>query len=644
MISFTASEGKRISERLAYGTTLHSDIKTKLQTMVRAGKSHIDKRRAQWQSVDHSLRMYADLRAKEKYPDGSDTTRLARPHRLPIIVPLESSLLFSRQVQKWQMLTGQDPIVHLEGRENADWKAARVVEAMVNYDLELSESLTLLWQLSMDDERYGVGILYDSWEEDWGWSIRPSIDPSIASLLPPDMAQLAEARRDWTLKRQYVKWKTIDPHRYIPDPAVPIVCPQDGDYCGHWEIVSWSRLRRSTMAEGGVYFNVKAAREQGGGRDTIDGDGAGRTTTGDIDTSEETYPVRELVSIQVRLIPSEWGLGDSDQFQIWHFALWADSVIVRAHPSIYFTDQFSYSVGEGNLDLHAPFVPSEGELLEGLQTMADWLFSSHVDNVRAAVNNRLLYDRGLIEERDLLQPGPMAHVRLSSEGQRLVRNGIVPIGNFVHQLRVQDVTKSHLEVIQQLMAHAQEITGANANTLGQVFPKIHRLGEIEAVNSSSNARIGAAARLLDVRCIAATARRNIMLRQQLTSGPQIIRISGQLAKQLGERQIQVTPDQLAGEYDIIARTSTASSDPARQAAVWMSIIQLIAQFPQLLQPRDDGMALNPHDILDQAVRAHGINYLESLYAPPRPVQFAPMDQVQQMAQAGDAVPLQGGLM
>jgi energy-converting hydrogenase Eha subunit A len=74
-------------------------------------------------------------------------------------------------------------------------------------------------------------------------------------------------------------------------------------------------------------------------------------------------------------------------------------------------------------------------------------------------------------------------------------------------------------------------------------------------------------------------------------------------------------------------------DPARNAQVWIQLLEAIGKYPMLLQPDPDGKALNFSAIFKEAVSALGIRNLEQFK-----VQVIPDQAAMAGAQAGNLVP------
>jgi hypothetical protein len=632
-----------LSERLKVGTELHSKLVTQLREMRFNSKSHMEQKDEDWTRVDEHLRLYVNLdreaRAGDKGVVGGRSKGLKEnPFARSICIPLTYSTIMTRMVHLFSIFTQVDPFIHLQPAGGEDKMWARVHEACLHRDAMLSNYQLAVWQMLYDAERYGVTCWYDTWAEKYGWAYKSPGE----SLDENDI--MAGSNKEWTLLQEWNHYRPIDPRCLLPDPTRPIIDVQRMNYMGHWEIVNWLEMHTAQLKNGeGPYFNVKEARKRAQSKKNADRE-AGRWMDGQYSEEHPTdeYPNLELTHFQWKIIPSEWDLSPSDKVEIWWFSLAEEEVIVRCHPSQYDHNEFSYSIGAPDPDLHSPFTPSMAMHLIGGQDLTNWLVNSHIANIRKIVNDQVLYNQDLIEEEDILSPGPARHIRLTREGRMLHKRGILSIDQMYGQFRITDVTGVHLDAAQAILNQLQRMSATPDTVQGMPLPTKRTLGEIEHSSSAATMRIGVTAQLLDLQVVKPTAERNVINRQQFTSLEQIYRISEQLAQELGTEQLMVRPTDLYGRYDYVARTPTMAKDPARSAALWGSLLQILASAPQLMEPRADGRVINPHSVFNEFLKISGINYFDNFYEM-APVQVMPDEQIQQGVQSGNMVPAPEGM-
>lgn len=620
---------------------LHARLITELGQKVRAAREHIEQRYEDWDKVDENMRLYVDLRRQARLGDKTyDPTKKEMPFKRAICIPLTYSTVMTRAAHIYSLLTQRDPFLHFQPRESSDFHGARLHEVLGMYDMEQSNIDLQVWQLIMGEEKYGMGIWYDTWEQEYGekksQADKLGIDPDLARALGLSVSDSYSLLKEWNNVR------CIDPRYFLPDPQFPVADVQKMGYVGHTDFVTWLYLqeRRLDMDQG-PYFNVDEARRLKLGTyeqrdlDSRNVDGAYSS-----DLGQRRYPIMPLHRVQWKLIPSEWGLSDDDYPQIWWFDCVGQSrgvsceLIVRAHKSVYSHNEYTYSLGQGDMDQHAPFVPGIAQQIIGMQDASDWFTNSHITNTRKMVNDQVIYNDDLMSRVDMNSPGPARHIRLTKKGKALHERGILPIQSMYGQFNITDVTGGHLRLTEAFLTMTQRM-GATPDTMqGMPLSEQRTLGEVETVNQSATMRLGTIARMLDRQVIKTVAERLVSNRQEFTTLEQAYRVGGALAETMGVQSIVVSPEDLAGNYDYVPRTPTMAEDPARQAALWGSIMQILAQAPQLMQPGIDGRVIDVQKIFNEFLKANGINFFDNFYvqSQPNPMGTLP-GQTPEMTQA-----------
>lgn len=606
--------------------TLHGDLITALEAMINESVRHIEQRYAIWDAIDMHFRMYVNLQAKARAGDWSDVDDKTKemPWRRSIVIPLTYSATMSRMVIMYQFYMGKAPFAHLSGRESQDRAGARMHEAAIDYDSQMSRTGLQVWQMLFDSERYGLACWHDTWEEKYGWTqAAPQVPPEMAARLPENMKHLAEPTEDWSLLKEWNNWRTIDPRTLLLDPSVPSTEVQSGTRCGHWEIMNWIDLKGAMLVDNnGPYFNVARARAVGS-EDGARRASAGTSVTADFGNMSASHPFVKYPNLKVyhvywKLIPKDWGLSPKEYPEIWHFAVAEKRLIIRAHPLLNAHQEFPYSIGTPDYDAHAAFSPGIAEQLFGMQDVSTWLVNAHVVNTRKILHDRAVVNDELIRLDDFMNPNPAQRVRLTKEGKRLHKRGM-QIDSMYSQLKISDITKGHLETAQMLLQWAQRMSSTPDPIQSMPLATKRTLGEIQEVKQSGTARIDTPAILLDMQIVKPVIERGIMNEQQFRSMESWFRLTGQLAAEAQENGVFVTPDDLYGQYDYVARTPSTADDPSRSMEMWGQLMLMLGQNEHLLMPNPEtGKQLNPHAIFEELVKNAGINYLDNFYvdAPP----------------------------
>lgn len=631
-----AQSSDPIHKKLGHKTRLHGFLLGELNGMIRASKDHIEQRFDDWDRVDFQMRLYMDFEAPRREADRSlNADAKAMPYKGAICMPVMYSLVMTRAAHIFSLLTSVDPRIHFEATDSNDADGARIHEVLARYDLRQTMFDLKMWQAVMDSERYGIAVWYDTFEEEFGYQPRKGVSPLQAMLTGEDPNE-----RVYQRTKEWNNIQAIDPRLYRPDPNVPISDPQRGNYVGHEDHTNilWY-LERKIQDENGAFFNCDQMRRQSEGEAT-DREVGGHWVDGSYsDSHTSRYNNPKVTHLQWKIIPREWGLSTNSKPEKWWFSVYNDQLIIRAHPSVYAHNDFSYCVGQPDYDAHAPFVPGVGQQMIGAGDLTNWLVGSHITNARKIVNDQIIYNDDLIDPNDMANPGPAKHIRLTRRGKRMQEMGSMRIQDMYGQLAVTDITKQHLETTQSIFQAFQRMSATPDTMQGMPLPTKRTLGEVQAVSQAATARLGVTAQMLDLGLVKPFAERLVSNRQQFTSMERYYRLAGRLIEQLGAEQISIAPDDLSGEYDYIAHTPTMAPDPARQTAIWGQLLTMLAQAPQLMNPDSEGKVLNPVAVFDEFVRSAGINYLDQFKVSVPQQEGAPLPgQLPPEAQTGASQP------
>jgi hypothetical protein len=657
--------------KFKYGSKEHEKLLSYVIKLRDRATKNISDRKEDWDDVDRFLKCRVDLSAGVRLGDGTrDYGQKENPYSRMLVLPVTFAMLYVRHTQKLGVLLSRDPQV--EGVQPDDVQNAKLVEAMLQNDLRKMNWPMVANQMSWDDERYGLSIIYDTYEKDNGWLLkRPTLEDGqlpgmIQALAKSVFPGLYEPELTWGLKAKYNSWVPVDPRRFYWDPSVPLQQLQRGRFAGHGCLRNYEYLVERSLKNGGVYFNMDAVKENCSGKFASWSKRWFQDTRSPSDY-EDTLCVDHL---QIKVIPNDPDveLGSEEKPQIWWVTWVNDSVITRAHPCPYAHGKYTYAVGEGIPDEHNVDNPGWGEQLLGIQTTINYLISSHLANVRKTLNNSCIYPPGLIYEEDLLNPTAGGHVRLTPEGERLVRGG-ANAASFVQQLGIRDLTASHINDINVLTEWAQREVGANDPMQGMQTKDQRTLGEIQTIMASASQRVSLSARMLDYQLIRPLVERAIMNLQQLTDDEQWMRVGGDLARDLSARaadggRIQkimggglralIGPQDLYGSFDYIPLTINTGIDPSKQPETWQRVLELFSTVPALQQPTEDNRQPDVHRVFEELIRTVGVKNIDDFYKPvppaappgmppgmppgaPPQVQVVPDEQYAQGVQAGNYV-------
>ena len=477
----------------------------------------------------------------------------------------------------------------------------------------------------------------------------------MAELLKLQFPDLARPVRQWGLKRAHVKWDPVDPYRLRVDPRKSIARFQEADFIGHERVESYIYFsQRKLKNKDGPYFNCEHLKSVGYDRETARTMKREQGTEGSYYEDSLCYPTEH---IEVRLIPKEWKLGESDRAEIWWFEFCGDAVIVRAHRSPYHHGEFNYCIGESLPDMHTVVNSGFGEMVDPFQRFMNWMGSSHYENIRRFINNSALLADRFIEMEDVLNPKPGGHVRLTSDAQDLIESGMVQDGRiFYPQLALTDVTKGHIDEIQWMFELVGRMTGANDTSQSVALSSKRTATEVDALTGAASQRTQGIAMTLDEMLIGPLAEHLSMIRQQMTTDEQWYRVNGDLAREIQRRigadnpilqsteggiRALIAPEDLYGQYDYVPMSGMDPQNPSRSAETLMQLMEIGQPMadPQTMMMLGEEEVLDTKEMFTRIAENLKVKDISRLFRPNPliPPQVVPDEAMAAGVQAGNFV-------
>jgi len=288
----------------------------------------------------------------------------------------------------------------------------------------------------------------------------------------------------------------------------------------------------------------------------------------------------DVIKMYVNLIPKEWGLSDAEYPEKWYFELAADDVIIACEKATHNHGQYPMSVASPEYDGYSITPIGRMEILYGLQHTLDFLFNSHISNVRKAINDMLVVDPYLVNIADLEdpQPGKLIRLRRPAWGRG--------VDKVVQQLQVNDITRLNIADSAYITQWMDRISGADQSMQGslrQGGPERLTKSEFQGTRGSAVSRLQRISMLIGMQFMQDTGTQFAVHTQQYMSQDTYVRIVGRHADQLkemfGKKSAPVSPFELAINYDLIVRDGSIPGGNFSEA--WLEMFKTIGTVPEL---------------------------------------------------------------
>lgn len=637
-----SGERIRIDELLKADGERHRQILRRLTSRIELSERFFREKQSDWDRVDEHMHMFVDFRRQRRRSDGKSASDKEMPFDNGIVVPISYAILHVRLTALMTIFLARDPIIQIRGNGPEDVRAAEFLESLLAYDLRRTKIPLVLYSIFQDAEKYGIGIIADQWDQEFGHKVNRSVE-EMAGRNPLFRITLEQngldprnfERKEWGLISEGNKLRAVDPRLFYSDPRVETHDVQNMEYVGDLVNMNRMKLIEKSMENSGPYFNLEAIKRIGNARFGTR-EGFGRNSTGEhpfrLNTSSANLDrdVYDVSQLQIRLIPREWGLGQSNRPEIWWFALANKQVIIRAHRNPYDHNQFGYATLQSNIDVHNNNNPGTLTNLLSINSLANWMYSSHIENTKRFLNDAFIFAPSYFDPTNITNPGPARHIALSELGERYIQSG-GNINSLLQQLPTQDVTGQHLGQMSTLFDLANRMTGVNDPAMGIPTRSKRTLGEINNVLSTSSRRVSLTAQIYDVTALSVVALRMIANRQQFTTQDQYIELLGKAAEREGAERFLVNRGMIQGNFNYTPITGITPPEPTRAGQFWIDFLGAIAQFPGIEQ------VINFQAVFKEMIQKQGIRNVEDFLVNPTE-NIVDEEEIEQQVQQGNMIP------
>jgi len=621
VLPFRGDEFKyKYPNRLQLGPRMefHSKLVMKILDKAMRGYQQMASKHSEWDEINSMLKAYVHPEElKENDADGGYNK---------IIVPVSKITL--ETILTYMMAAFiQDPIWTYGGTGPEDIVKAQLHQDIVNIHSRRYTHPMKLYTGMRDMFAYGIGASHAKWHTEL--SRQTTLNPETLQREAGDLVVIGEGN----------DLMEIDPYRLILDPNVPAHDPQRGEFIGWVSRTTYPRLRNLELQNPDMFFNVQYLKKMDGTSGNFTREGSERRF-GDPTSPDLERPI-DVLWLYVDLIPEEWKLGKGKEPEKWLFALAGDAVIISARPTGLHHGQFPVAVGAPDTDGYSALPISRLGTVHDLQEHVNFLFSSHIENVKRSVNNELIYDPMMLNEKDMLDPKPGKRIRL-----RKAAWGRGGIDSYWGQIKIQDLTQNNMSDVAFLRALGNEAAGTPDAVRGNVVNQGPRISsaQAQAARTSQLSRLEKDAQLISWQYMRPLGRMFVAHNQQFMTEPVFLDTTGQLGdtlrqifpgQQAPNNQLRVEfRDLLGGPLDVMVGDGTI---PGREdAQSWIQFLQVAGSVPQVLQ------SLDMNRLIMHIARQLGAKSVDQFIN--TQVQVLPEEQVQRRVQAGNLVaPNRGSL-
>ncbi len=561
---------------------LHKKIRSKIWERATMSRNEISKRFDSWREIDKTLTTYMPLKDKEEELKSKDKSK-----PVSIVFPYSYSML-EALLTYLSMAFFQDPMFQYEGVEDDDTEGAMLMELVIRLHCIKNKVPLAVHTVLRDSLGYGVGIGIPEWKRQFG---RKVVKASVTT--QSDLGEQTENMNQFLpgLLFEGNALSNIDPYMWLPDPSVSSDNIQKGEFLGWVERDSYVNLLSEEGQPDSGLFNVKYLRNKKNKRSTLALDQSDRQTRhgGSTDMhraiSDTISPV-DRIRMYITLIPREWKLSKSEVPEKWYFELAGDDIIIACERADHNHGMYPMAVASPEYDVYSITPIGRMEVLYGLQHTLDFLFNSHVANVRKAINDMLVVDPYLVNIEDLKdpQPGKLIRLRRPAWGRG--------VDKVVQQLQVNDITRANISDSAYITQWMDRISGADQSMQGalrQGGPERLTSAEFQGTRGSAVSRLQRIAMIIGMQFMQDIGTQFAVHTQQYMTQDAYVSTVGRYAEQLAktfgnQKRAKVSPSSLAINYDLIVRDGSIPG--GNFSGSWVELFKIIGTTPELMQQFD----------------------------------------------------------
>ena len=542
-------------------------------------EKYMKQRRPKWEKCEKMDRSFIDV--SETDAKG----KKKNPFERQIYIPMSRACKDTMLSYWMQVFCGKRPMFPIEGRSPEDVRTAKLNEVLLDYQCERQRMPLVIYGFLNDVAKYSCGSIKNLFIRQY----QPLFKPVQRLQVLPVPHYTTVREKTNALAYEGPEFTNNDPYKFFPDPRVPLGKAKNGQFQGFEYGRSLYYLKK--RAADGTYYNIDELKDLASEPET-DGDSdernriMGISTPGtyedlSLDKKNPHYKLREL---WVEVIPKDYGLTSSSYPEIWILTMVNNRVLIRSEKAIYAHGGFPNVIGEYDYDGYSLFTQSFYEGQEGLQDLLNWLYNSHMDNVRRFLNDMLVVDPKAVHIRDITKPSAAKIIRLKTE---LWKKGI-SIDSVIKQLRVNDVTASHVKD-GLLISNMMQRRAHTPDAMQGIETEIKRTAtEITKMTAGGSNILGTWAILLYAQALIPLAEMTVMNNQQLLSEERFYRIVGDYAKYLqtdpdprvpGMAGTMIGPNDIQGFFDFPIDDGRLPVRATDNAKVWSQVFKVIASTP-----------------------------------------------------------------
>lgn len=640
-----------IEHNLKPGTPKHNELVSKVMVRARQSMNVMSRRHGHWNEIDKVLRVYVppDRKPSKERMSSQEKSGVEDIYDegVPRIVMPETYATLETLLTYMTSAFFQDPIFTYNGQGPEDVLGAQLMTMVIDSQVKRNGIGLNLHTMFRDNFAYGIGPVSPVWKREFGTkTVRREFGFMDELLGRVFRTRQQRERTAYQLLYEGNDLINIDPYRFLPDPNVSAHEIQDGEFVGWIERTNIMSVLKRDTDDGDFLFNGRYLKHIDG-LSKLFSDSTNRAqermkARGRHDEQISTNRPVDIVWMYVDLIPREWELSESEDPETWLLGVGGDSILVAAQPLNLDHGQKPAAVACTEYDGYSPNPISRLGIVYDAQNLIDFLYTSHIQNVKKSINDMFIVDPSLVNIYDVANPKPGKLIRT-----RRAAWGRGQLDQAIKQFDVRDVTAGHVADANFLAGIMQRVTGSEKQMQGSLESRTTRVSASEAIGVRGGAlsRLERIAQLISIQAMVPIGRMFASHVQQLMEEETYVKVVGEMEQRLmsdhpGQVDIQknrlrVNPMDMIVDYDVSIHDGTIPG--AENVQTWTELFQTISQSEELVR-EFDVVKIFKH--IARQLGAKDVEGFERAAMAARP-QVANDENVMRDVERGNLVPMNG---
>jgi len=581
------------------------ELRSMLVRNLNRSRGDMAKNYAAW---DKALDTYRSIRTA----DAQDARARNKGEPEKMTVPLSFAQVNTLVTFLFLAYTQKESIFELEATGPEDYGPIReACQAILNREERQTRYHSKLVQALLDMARFKLGVMKTSWR----YSSKTIQREQSAIEIPfAGMGGLTMSMEEPALQDDEVityegnEVDVISPYNFFFDTRQPLSRWQQGRFAADETEYHFQDLRAMEKAGSLTGTEHITAFTADAWKKRDEGTRLGNVSPQDTKSGEPKKDFMVcLTTIQAKIVPADYDLSDSQEEEIWLFAMANDQRLLSAQPLNAPHGEFSYDILALSPDQHTELCDSLSSLIDPLQEVITWLINARVAAVRQNIEGRFVVDPSFVDLSTLTAGNKYILLKKNAPYNQ-------GVSAFISQLKTVDPTVTHMQDVQSLSQLMQVVSGVNENSMGQVASGRRSATENRAANAGAASRMKLIAATVWIDGLAPQGRKMLLNCRQDMTFETYEKVLGMSAIETYDRFHPQDPIELLGNEDYFSYDGTLSSEKNYMAQSLQELIIALASNPELAQASGFDLVA----MTKEAFALRGLKNLDRFQLQPQP--------------------------